>query len=70
MSPQPIELHIAFFWVCPDCGVDNFERGVFWENGGGASGASYAIAPGEVTCADCDHDFEVEGEELEITLED
>ncbi len=69
MSTTNVELNMAFFWICPECGVDNFERGVFWESNGCGAGEganNYMLAPGEVTCADCDQAFEVIGEELEL----
>ncbi len=63
---------MAFFWICPDCGVDNFERGVFWESCGASSASgseNFMLTPGEVTCADCDAAFEVDGDELELDQE-
>lgn len=25
-SREKVELHPAFFWICPECGIDNYER--------------------------------------------
>lgn len=50
-----VELHTAFFWVCDECGVDNFERGI-------------AVAPEELTAEDLEA-FDEETRELALELE-
>ena len=28
---EKVELHPAFFWICPECGLDNYERSLNME---------------------------------------
>lgn len=31
MSKEKVELHQAFFWICPECGNDNYDRSINME---------------------------------------
>jgi len=64
-----VELHQAFMWDCPHCGVENFQRGVtihmtdeeLLESGIEASDfeswRTATTAPCKVKCHDCERQF-------------
>ena len=68
-----VELHPAYMWDCPECGAENFERGVIVEmdeEGIQALRRDYGVedavtgdfmmAPEEVTCRKCGKEFTTE----------
>ena len=79
MNKPTVELHHAFFWICDECGADNFHRGIAAEapNVDEYEGMNDIIAqaedegiigdwvmrPTEVTCAKCNATFDVACEE-------
>ncbi len=68
---QKIELHTAWQWDCPECGVENLERAVtvemsqedreeMMEEHGLEPGVTgdWTTQPDEVTCKSCNREFE------------
>jgi len=67
---EHVELHQAFMWDCPECGLENFARSVrlelspeeieeMSENFGVASSTDsrFSIIPENVTCKHCEKKF-------------
>jgi rubredoxin len=74
-----VELHLAFFWVCPECGVDNFDRGIrpeLTKEEAQATRAELGIEvweegvlftrPDFVSCSSCKFKFETSDPENDI----
>lgn len=70
---RKIELHQAFFWICDDCGIHNFERAVLYESSDeeinelkGELGVQpwedgvLVTTPQKVKCTFCRSEFETE----------
>lgn len=66
----PVELHPAFSWDCPSCGVGNFARAVVMELSDDdrqnmrevhgiddAQTGDFLLAPSEVKCSSCGEEF-------------
>jgi hypothetical protein len=62
MQMDKVELHQAFFWDCPECGLEMFERGVVCENIEEMRGeygiepwveGDFVLMPQEVECKNC-----------------
>lgn len=73
MSKEKVEIHPACFWICPDCGRNNFEHVIteeFSEDDrdvidgvqellfGFCTGGDVVLEPTDVTCPHCGESFE------------
>ena len=70
---EKVELMPAHIWICPECGLDNFERTIVREmskedeyklklehgllDNGEEQDGAYLFIPDEVTCTHCDETF-------------
>jgi hypothetical protein len=62
---DPVELHPAHVWDCPECGIENFCRCVFFEPDAqdmemGIEQGMWLTAPDQVTCTSCATTFDCE----------
>ena len=77
MNQMDVELHPAFVWDCDDCGTENFERAVFIEFdteeeeqlarevcGIEPEEGFPVMAPGKVTCRQCNKEFNTDAEQI------
>lgn len=68
---EKVELLPAFFWICPECGIDNFERGLVAEMSDAEmidirqeldlsefEEVELVGHPEEVTCKECNTEYE------------
>ena len=78
-----VELHLAFHWVCPECGIDNWNRGVAPEllpeekaQARAELGievweeGSLMMRPEVVSCSQCKAKFDTEEPDYENDIED
>jgi rubredoxin len=85
MTKEKVEIHPACYWICPECGRDNFEHVITQEFSveerdliddlhemcfDGIDAGDFVIQPEDVTCKHCGEDFESDRKEEDGKSED
>lgn len=81
MTKEKVEIHPACYWICPDCGRDNFEHVITAEFSdeerefidgvhelcfdGELEGGDFVIQPTDLTCGHCGEQFESDRKECD-----